>query len=54
MSLSMFATFKAAFGNYDIVHFHAESPCAMLWLTKLFGKKCIAAIHGIRDILFSS
>ncbi|MDM8196707.1 glycosyltransferase family 4 protein [Massilimicrobiota timonensis] len=47
MSSSMFATFKAAFGNYDIVHFHAEGTCAMLWLTKLFGKKCIVTIHGI-------
>ena len=34
-------------GRYDIVHFHAEGPCAMLWLPKLFGKRCIATIHGL-------
>ena len=37
---------RAAFGKYDVVHFHAEGPCAMLWLPKLFGKRCIATIHG--------
>lgn len=38
---------RAAFGRYDVVHFHAEGPCAMMWLPKLFGKKCIATIHGL-------
>lgn len=47
ISSSVSASFKAAFGKYDVVHFHAEGPCAMLWLPKLFGKKCIATIHGI-------
>ena len=36
-----------ALKKYDIIHFHAEGPCAMLWITKLFGKKCIATIHGL-------
>jgi len=44
---SIFAAIKAAFGKYDIVHFHAEGPCAMLWLPKLCGKRCIATIHGL-------
>ncbi len=44
---SFCASFKAAFGRYDVVHFHAEGPCAMLWLPKLFGKRCIATIHGL-------
>lgn len=44
---SIFASIKAAFGKYDVVHFHAEGPCAMLWLPKLFGKRCIATIHGL-------
>lgn len=44
---SVFAALKAAFGKYDVVHFHAEGPCAMLWLPKLFGKRCIATIHGL-------
>lgn len=47
MSASFFAAVRAAFGRYDVVHFHAEGPCAMLWLPKLFGKKCIATIHGL-------
>lgn len=47
MSASVFAAIRAAFGQYDVVHFHAEGPCAMLWLPKLFGKRCIATIHGL-------
>ena len=47
MTASVSAAVCAAFGKYDVVHFHAEGPCAMLWLPKLFGKKCIATIHGL-------
>lgn len=47
MTSSFFAAAAAAFGKYDVVHFHAEGPCAMLWLPKLFGKRCIATIHGL-------
>lgn len=47
MTSSFFAAICAAFGNYDVVHFHAEGPCVMLWLPKLFGKRCIATIHGL-------
>ena len=47
MTSSAFASIKAAFGPYDVVHFHAEGPCAMLWLPKLLGKRCVATIHGI-------
>ncbi len=47
MSSSAVAALKAAFGKYDVVHFHAEGPCAMLWLPKLFGKRCIATVHGL-------
>lgn len=47
MTSSFFGAICAAFGKYDVVHFHAEGPCAMLWLPKLFGKRCIATIHGI-------
>lgn len=47
ITASFFAAIPAAFGNFDIVHFHAEGPCAMIWLPKLFGKKCIATIHGL-------
>ncbi len=47
MTSSLSAAIKAAFEKYDVVHFHAEGPCAMLWIPKLFGKRCIATIHGI-------
>lgn len=47
MTASASAAFRAAFGKYDVVHFHAEGPCAMLWLPKLFGKRCVATIHGL-------
>lgn len=47
MTASLSAAVKAAVGKYDIVHFHAEGPCAMLWIPKLFGKRCIATVHGI-------
>lgn len=47
MVASISASFRAAFGKYDVVHFHAEGPCAMLWLPKLLRKRCIATIHGL-------
>ena len=47
LSSSFFAAICVAFGRYDVVHFHAEGPCVMLWLPKLFGKKCVATIHGL-------
>lgn len=47
MTASFSAAICAAFGKYDVVHFHAEGPCAMMWLPKLFGKRCIATIHGL-------
>ena len=47
MTASVTAAVQAAFGKYDVVHFHAEGPCAMLWLPKLMGKRCIATIHGL-------
>lgn len=47
MTASLTGAIAAAFGRYDVVHFHAEGPCAMLWLPKLFGKRCIATIHAL-------
>ena len=47
MSSSLFASIKVALGRYDVVHYHAEGPCGMLWIPRLFGKHCIATIHGI-------
>lgn len=47
MMASFTAAIGAAFGKYDIVHFHAEGPCAAMWIPKLFGKKCVATVHGL-------
>ncbi|MCR5610010.1 MAG: glycosyltransferase family 4 protein [Lachnospiraceae bacterium] len=44
---SFFATIRAIFGKYDVVHFHASGPCAMIGLAKLFGVKTVATIHGL-------
>lgn len=44
---SVLATLRALFGRYDVIHFHAEGPCIMLWLPKLFGIRTVATIHGL-------
>ena len=48
---AMIASFTAAicatFGRFDIVHFHAEGPCAAMWIPKMFGKRCVATVHGL-------
>lgn len=48
---SFFASICAAFGSYDVVHFHAEGPAVMCWLPKLFGKKIVFTCHGIAAII---
>ncbi len=47
MIASFTAAISAAFSDFDVVHFHAEGPCAALWIPKLFGKKCVATVHGL-------
>ena len=47
MIASFTAAIGAAFSRYDIVHFHAEGPCAAMWIPKMFGKKCVATVHGL-------
>ena len=44
---SILATIRALFRNYDVIHFHAEGPCAMLWLPHFFGIRTVATIHGL-------
>lgn len=44
---SFLATLHALFQSYDVIHFHAEGPCAMIPIAKLFGKRCVATIHGL-------
>lgn len=47
MTASMFASFKAAFGKYDVVHIHAEGPAAFCWFPRLMGKKVVVTVHGL-------
>ena len=44
---SFFASVRALFGHYDVLHYHAEGSCAMLWLPHLFHKKIVVTIHGL-------
>ncbi len=44
---TVIATILALFGRYDVIHFHAEGPCSMIWLPHLFGIRTIASIHGL-------
>lgn len=44
---SISGSIAAAFGKYDVVHFHAEGPSFMCWLPKLFGKRVIVTVHGL-------
>ncbi len=47
MIASHTAAICAAFSKCDVVHFHAEGPAAAMWIPKLFGKKCVATVHGL-------
>lgn len=44
---SAFAAFRALFGGYDVIHFHAEGPSSMVVLAKLFSKHSVVTIHGL-------
>lgn len=44
---SVLAVIRAVFGGYDVIHFHAEGPCVMIWLPKLLGIRTVATIHGL-------
>jgi len=44
---SFLATVRALFGRYDVIHFHAEGPCSMIWLPHFFGIRTVATIHGL-------
>ena len=44
---SFLASIKAIFGKYDVLHYHAEGSCAMLWIPHLFKKKIVVTIHGL-------
>lgn len=44
---SFAATIKCLFGKYDVIHFHAEGPCAAIFIPYLLGIKTVATIHGL-------
>lgn len=44
---AFFATIMALFKKYDVLHYHAEGPCAMLWLPKLLGRRIVVTVHGL-------
>ena len=44
---SFLASVRACFKKYDIMHYHAEGSCGMLWLPHLFHKKIVVTIHGL-------
>lgn len=46
-SSSLFASLYVAIKPFDIVHYHAEGPAAMLWIPKIFRKKVLVTIHGL-------
>lgn len=47
MISSFTAAIDASFRKFDVIHFHAEGPCAAMWIPKLFGKRCVATVHGL-------
>lgn len=47
MIASFTAALSAAFSRYDVIHFHAEGPCAAMWIPKFMGKRCVATVHGL-------
>ncbi|WP_408071414.1 glycosyltransferase family 4 protein [Butyrivibrio sp. JL13D10] len=44
---SFLATIGALLGNYDVIHYHAEGPAAMLIIPHMFGIRTVATIHGL-------
>ncbi len=46
-SSAFFASVRAGFGKYDVVHIHAEGPAFFSFIPKMFGKKVVVTIHGL-------
>ena len=45
---SFFATLSILFSKAEVVHYHAEGPCAWMWIIKWFSRKrIVATIHGL-------
>lgn len=44
---SFFATIRALFGNYDVIHYHAVGPSAFIFIPHFFRKRVIVTVHGL-------
>lgn len=44
---TILATVRSVFRKNHVIHFHAEGPCIVLWIPKLFGIRTVATIHGL-------
>lgn len=44
---SIIASFKVAFGPYDIVHYHALGPTVTSFIPRILGKKVVCTVHGL-------
>ena len=44
---SVLAVLRAVIGRYDVIHFHAEGPCAMTFLPRWLGIPVVSTIHGL-------
>lgn len=44
---SFFAALCCGFGNYDVVHIHAEGPAFFSFIPRWMGKKVICTVHGL-------
>lgn len=41
------ATIRAIFGRYNVIHYHAEGPAAMLIIPHILGIRTVVTIHGL-------
>lgn len=44
---SFFAALCSGFGDYDVVHIHAEGPAFFSFIPKWMGKRIVVTIHGL-------
>lgn len=44
---SFIASIYACSKDYDVIHYHAEGPCAFIWIPSLLGIRTVATIHGL-------
>jgi glycosyltransferase involved in cell wall biosynthesis len=48
MTSSFFGTWRILFSRAKVVHYHAEGPCAWMWIIRWFSRKrIVATIHGL-------